>query len=126
MNTKIELVEKYAIAFRDLINAKVWTNRNSIRKTLCLSKDEDWSFLCVSMDIIEDACSAIDNFLTFGLNGPTKYNDIGEKYLRLYGILSSTYIQQEALLKLFQLMNVGPSLKQGKKLVDNLVPFLKN
>ena len=60
------------------------------------------------------------SFLRFGLNGPTKYNDIGEKYLRLYGILSATYIQQEALLKLYQIMNVPPTLQKGKGLVENL------
>jgi hypothetical protein len=73
------------------------------------------------MDIVEDACTAIDSFLKFGLNGPTKYDDVGKKYLRLYGILNATYIQQEALLKLYQLMNVPPSLKKGKELVDSLL-----
>lgn len=121
MNTKVELVEKYANAFRDLINAKIWPSKADIRETLRLSKDEDWAFLCISMDIVEDACTAISSFLKFGLNGPTKYDDVGEKYLRLYGILSATYIQQEAMLKLYQLMNVPPSLKKGKKLVDNLL-----
>ena len=31
------------------------------------------------------------------------------------------YIQQEALLKLYQLVNVPPSLKKGKELVDSLL-----
>lgn len=121
MNTRIELVEKYSKAFRDLINAKVRSSQADIRATLRLSKDVDWSFLCISMDVVEDACTAINNFLQFGINGPTKYNDVGEKYLRLYGILGATYIQQEALLKLYQLMNVPPSLKKGKELVDSLL-----
>jgi hypothetical protein len=120
MNTKIELVEKYGREFRDLINAKIWPDKVIIREALRLSKDEDWAFLCVSMDIVEDACTAIDSFLKFGLNGPTKYEDIGEQYLRLYGILSATYIQQEALLKIYQIMNVPPSLKKGKELIDKL------
>jgi hypothetical protein len=121
MNNTVELVEKYISAFRGLINSKIWPSKDSIRKTLRLSKDEDWSFLCVSMDIVEDACTAINNFLKFGLNGPTKYEDVGEKYLRLYGILSATYIQQEALLKLYQIVNVPPSFKKGKELVDKLL-----
>ncbi|MGD0784478.1 MAG: hypothetical protein ABR969_01540 [Sedimentisphaerales bacterium] len=120
MNNIVELVEKYISAFRGLINSKIWPSKDSIRKTLRLSKDEDWSFLCVSMDIVEDACTAINNFLKFGLNGPTKHEDVGEKYLRLYGILSATYIQQEALLKLYQIVNVPPSFKEGKELVDKL------
>ena len=121
MNTKVELVEKYGSAFRDLINTKIWPSKADIRETLRLSKDEDWAFLCISMDIVGDACTAINSFLKFGLNGPTKYDDVGEKYLRLYGILSATYIQQEALLKLYQLMNVPPSLNRGKELVDSLL-----
>ena len=120
MSNAVEIVGKYISAFRGLINSKIWPSKYSIRKTLRLIKDEDWSFLCVSMDIIEDACTAIDNFLKFGLNGPTKYEDVGEKYLRLYGILSATYIQQEALLKLYQIVNVPPSLKKGKELVNKL------
>ncbi len=121
MNTEVELVEKYASTFRDLINSKIWPNKASIREALRLSKDGDWEFLCISMDIIEDACTAINNFLKFGFNGPTKYDDVGEKYLRLYGILSATYVQQEALVKVYQLMNVGPSLKETKQLVDTLL-----
>ena len=121
MNTKVELVEKYGTAFRDLINTKIWSGKAGIRETLRLSKDEDWAFLCISMDIVGDTCTAINNFLKFGLNGSTKCNAFGEKYLRLYGILSATYIQQEALLKLYKLMNVPPSFKKGKELVDSLL-----
>ncbi len=121
MNTKVEQVEKYCDAFRDLINTVISPSKADIRKTLRLIKDEDWAFLCISMDVVGDACTAINNFLEFGLNGPTKHSDVGERYLRLYGILSAAYIQQEALLKLCQLMNAYPSLKEGKELVDNLL-----
>lgn len=54
------------------------------------------------------------------LDGPTKYNEDCERYLRLYGILSATYIQQEAVLKLYQLMNVPPTLKGAKNMIDTL------
>jgi len=121
MDKKTALLDSYGSVFRGLINAKIGPSSSSIRKTLKLSKDADWAFLCTSMDIIGDACGAIDNFLSFGLNGPTKYNDVGERYLRLYGILSATYIQQEAILKLYQLMNVPPTLKKGKDMLDSLV-----
>jgi len=121
MNTRIELIDKYAHAFRDLINTKIRPSPHDIRQTLHLSKDEDWFFLCVSMNIVEDASTAILNFIKFGLNGPTKYDDVGEKYLRLYGLLSATYIQQQALLKLYQLMNVPPSLKKARELIDKLL-----
>lgn len=48
------------------------------------------------MDIVRDSNDAIRNFLQFGLEGPTKYKNEGEKFLRLYGVLNATYIQQEA------------------------------
>jgi len=117
MDKKLDLVESYGSTFRNLINAKVQPTKLSIRDVLKLSKDEDWAFLCTAMDIIGDSCLAIDNFLKFGLDGPTKYNEYGERYLRLYGILSATYIQQEAVLKLYQLVNVPPTLKEGKDMI---------
>lgn len=58
------------------------------------------------MDIVDDASSAIHHVQTYGLSGPTKYNDMGEKYLRLYGLLSATYIQQQAILTIYKLMQV--------------------
>jgi hypothetical protein len=87
---------------------------------LKLSKDEDWAFLYTAIDIIGDACLAIKNFLKFDLGGPTKYNEAGKRYLRLYGILSPTYIQQEAILKLSHLVNVPPTLKEGKDMIARL------
>lgn len=120
MHTKLNLVESYGSAFRDLINAKVQPTKLAIREVLKLNKDEDWAFLCSAMDIIGDACLAIDNFLKYGLDGPTKYNEAGERYLRLYGILSATYIQQQAVLKLYQLINAPPTLKAGKDMIEAL------
>jgi len=114
------MVESYGSTFRDLVNAIVQPTKLSIREVLKLSKEEDWAFLCSAMDIIDDACLAIDNFLRFDLDGPTRYNEDGEKYLRLYGILSATYIQQEAVLKLYQLVNVPSSLREGRDMIESL------
>lgn len=57
------------------------------------------------MDVVGDASLAIDSFLKFSLDGPTRYEDMGERYLRLYGLLSAVYVQQQAVLKLYSLMN---------------------
>jgi hypothetical protein len=71
------------------------------------------------MDIVGDASTAIENFLQFGLDGPTRYDEVGEKYLRLYGVLNATYIQQAAVLKLYKLTNV-PELKEAKNQIESL------
>ncbi len=62
---------------------------------------------------------AIQNFLRFGLDGPARYEDIGERYLRLYGLLNAAYIQQDAVLKLYRLMSV-PDPKNVKRWIDSL------
>jgi hypothetical protein len=120
MDKKLDLLEAYGSTFRDLINATVQPTKLTIREVLRMSKDEDWAFLRSAMDIIGDVCLAIDSFLMFGLNGPTKYDEVGERYLRLYGILSATYIQQQAVLKLYQLMSVPPTLKEGVSMINGL------
>lgn len=107
-HSTVDLLDKYVNAFRELINTKVWSRRDkSIRELLRLNKDNDWNFICASMDIVSDASTAIENFLKYGLGGPTKFNDKGEEYLRLYGILNATYLQQGAILKLYKLANVS-------------------
>lgn len=115
----VEVIDNYAQAFRDLINEKNLSSSKKIKELLRLNKGEDWGFICTAMDIVGDASLAIRNFLHFGLNGPTKYEEIGERYLRLYGVLNATYIQQQAILNLYKLMNV-PDIKDAKKKLESL------
>jgi hypothetical protein len=114
MRPSIGLLDKYASTFRDLINAKVRSSDESVKSLLRLNKEPDWEFLCAAMDIIGDASTAIDNVVRFGLTGATKYEEIGEQYLRLYGLLSATYIQQESVLTIYRIMNV-PDPKKVKE-----------
>lgn len=100
----LNTLNHYADAFRDMVNARVRLRGEPVVR-LKLEKELDWSFLCVAMDILGDASLAIDNVLVFGLDGPTRYNNDGEKYLRLYGLLGATYSQQRAALKLHKLTN---------------------
>jgi hypothetical protein len=55
----------------------------------------------------------------FGLTGATKYEEIGERYLRLYGRLRPTYIQQESILTIYRIMNVSDP-KEIKERFDAL------
>lgn len=112
-------LNQYGQAFRNLINTKVRLNDQSIRELLKLNKDSDWRFICAAMDIVGDSESAINSFNRFGLEGPSRYDDIGEKYLRLYGLLSATYLQQESVVELYRLMNV-PKPKGARKKVSQL------
>jgi hypothetical protein len=119
MKDNINILQSYSSAYRDLVNDRNLSARIPIKDALRLNKDKDWSFICTSMDIVDDATLALDSFLKFGLDGPTKYDDIGEKYLRLYGILSATYIQQQAILTLYKLSNIQHP-KEANEKIQNL------
>lgn len=117
--SSLSLLDKYASTFRKMIQAKILGGKGPVKQLLKLGNDTDYDFLIAAMDIIGDASSAIAHFQQFGLSGPTKYDDIGEKYLRLYGLLSATYIQQQSVLTIYRLMNV-PDLTKMKAQFENL------
>jgi hypothetical protein len=54
-----------------------------------------WHQLCVAMDTIQDTDSAVSAYVEHEFPG-----DIGEKYLRIYGILQGLFMQQDALIEL--------------------------
>lgn len=55
--------------------------------------------------------------MKFGLSSPTgEAGDKGEKYLKLYGILNATYLQQNSIFKIYKILN-GPDIDSAK---DNI------
>lgn len=124
--TDLNVLNAYADEFRDLVNSKVWGGDEAPEKLMRLNDPNDWSFICVAMDVIGDASLAIENFLRFSLDGPTRYEEVGERYLRLYGLLNATYIQQEAVQKLFKLMNCPNPKLVRDKLATLVVRVLRN
>lgn len=90
-----------------------------VQTCLRLNKPEDWNYILASEDILEDSNTAISNFLKFGVSGPTKYNDLGEKYLRLYGVLNAAYLQQQAILNLYRFFQC-PNPKELRQQFNSL------
>lgn len=98
--------------YRDLVNGKIQKQRpddidptTHIKESLRINSTEDWGIICASMDVVDDSALGLKHFLLFGIDGPTKYNDIGEKYIRLYGVLNASYLQQQAILNLYKKSN---------------------
>jgi hypothetical protein len=115
MPSSLDLLHKYASLFRRMINTRVWGSERSIKDLLKLNSAADWDFLISAMDIVDDASAAIGHVQQFGLGGPTKYNDVGERYLRLYGLLSATYIQQQSINTIYRTMNLSdPKALKGR------------
>jgi hypothetical protein len=95
------------------------------KERLCFDSDNGWKFLTSSLDIVGDSQFAITTFLNHKIENGSKFNT-GENYLRLYGLLSAVYIQQQAILKLFDLFKTG-EIDELKKGFDDLeITFLRH
>ncbi len=102
-----ELLHDINELFVTITRNKIFKNEKEdfllhVQQCLKLNRKEDWNYILASEDILEDSNEAISNFLKFGLSGPTKYESLGEKYLRLYGVLNATYLQQQAMYNLYR------------------------
>lgn len=126
MNTYTQILREYETAFRDLVTFKNLSTTKKVKEAIRLNKSEDWSFICTALDVIGDTTQAINNFLEFGLEGNTDGNDPGEKYLRLYGVLNATYLQQFALVNLYKKSNLFKPKDVIKKMEKLEIYNLRN
>ncbi|MBW1616954.1 MAG: hypothetical protein JRJ49_10610 [Deltaproteobacteria bacterium] len=75
------------------------------------------------MDLVGDTYYAIKDFLKFGYDSPIKYDklgydNLGEKLLRLYGVLNAVYLQQSAILNLYTIFKLDNSKEFKKKIYE--------
>lgn len=104
-------------AYVSLINSvlttdsEYWNTKEEAILILC-NDEKKFNTLFNSMLILGDVNLAKQNYIEYGLTGPTKYEDYGEQYLRLYGIYNSVYLEQQAILCLYK--NLGIPLDKKK------------
>ena len=70
---------------------RVAVNEGSVHSALMRDRQK-WGQLCASMDAIQDTQCAIQAWA----GGPAS-DDLGERYLRLYGVLQALFLQQDAV-----------------------------
>lgn len=75
----------------------------AVIKYLKFSEPNDLTTLCSLLDILGDSEFSKENFEKFEISEPTKIEDIGEKHLRLYGILNSVNLQKSAIIEFLNL-----------------------
>ena len=126
MNDLSGLLKSIHDKFVELTRERIFLNYKEgddfyshVQKVVKLNRKDDWDIILASEDLIEDTNEAIAHFLQFGLTGLTKLDFIGEKYLRLYGILNAIYLQQSAVLNMYKLFNC-PNPNSIKLEFDNL------
>ncbi|MCP4969259.1 MAG: hypothetical protein GY932_01540 [Arcobacter sp.] len=92
--------------FAERDNNKYPDFRTEVMKRFGFEKIFGWNIMLNAIYLIEDTELAKISFLKFGLQGPSRYDDVGEKYLRLYGILNSIYQQYLAVSNLLELYKI--------------------
>jgi hypothetical protein len=93
----METLREISQWIRDYVN-------NPPHQQRLLSPDFSWNQLCTAMDVIDDLDLALGAYLAAGFP-----DDDGEKYLRIYGVLQSLFVQQDALCHLVAIVN--PSIR---------------
>ncbi len=126
MIKKLNFLDEYITILRDIVSFKAMKDERAneefnakMQRLLSLNSTKDLNIICASFDVVGDTNLAIKHFEHFGLSGATKYDDVGEKYLRLYGILNAIYLHKEAILSLYNKFNIENSTKVQKE-INNL------
>ncbi len=102
------------------------TFRNDVKKLYGFEKEFGWNILLNSFYVIDDTELAKISFKQFELQGPSRHPDIGEKYLRLYGILNAIYQQKLAVENLLEIHKVSNKKELLKQLSESKIIELRN
>jgi hypothetical protein len=127
-----DAISELSELFRRAVNLIVDSTSNGrflaefSKKLPMVGSSTDWHRLCAAMDILEDTETAKANFIRFGLQGQTRHQDIGETYLRLYGILNGIYLQRQALVTIAKYSNNGDLASLKSKLDKSEVVTLRH
>lgn len=88
----------------------------AFRKRLKFQKQNDWKRYRASVDLLDDTEYAIISGFEYQLGDINNQNrDIGEIFLRLYGILNAVYLQMSAFKEIANLLNYN----SGEKISEN-------
>lgn len=80
------------------------------------------------IDLIEDTESAITYFSTFGLERFNKRicNNLGEMYIKLYGILNAIYLQLSAIIEIYEICKIPNKNEIETKFRSHMIFELRN
>ncbi|QLG46895.1 hypothetical protein [Costertonia aggregata] len=102
------------------------TFRNDVKDFYGFEKKFGWNILLNAFYVIDDTELAKKSFKEFDLQGPSRHRDIGERYLRLYGLLNATYQQKLAVENLLEIHKVEKKKEHIKKLTDSELIIIRN
>jgi len=129
------IIEKYNNLQKEILSdfALKWdgenseTNfRNNVKEYYGFEKSFGWNILLNAFYVIDDTEFAKQSFNKFDLQGPSRHDDIGERYLRLYGLLNAVYQQKLAVQNLLEIHKVPKKKELIKNLSETKLIILRN
>jgi hypothetical protein len=102
------------------------TFRDDVKNFYGFEKEFGWNIILNSYYIIDDTELAKKSFKQFYLQGPSRHQDIGERYLRLYGFLNAVYQQKLAIDNLMEVFKLPKQKQISKELSENELLVLRN
>ena len=75
-----------------------YLNNTNLYERCFKSHLDEWNALCVAMDTIGDTCLSLEYYEASGIG-----DEYGEKYLKLYGLLQATFLQQDSIRQIYRI-----------------------
>ena len=130
---KESTIEKQIVILRTILSDIAEEDKNGsedfiefTNKYFGFDNEFGWNILMNAFYVFEDTELSKQDFKEFGLQGPCRHKNVGEKYLRLYGILNSCYQQYLALRNLMELFKLEPREKYIEQLHESNCIKLRN
>jgi hypothetical protein len=114
----INCIEKNVSTIRNIITRKLWIevkenhSFNEMMAEELQIEERQLPKVLSALDVIGDTDEAIMHFVSYGLNNSSKDVQIGEKYLKLYGILNALNMHKEAILALASVFGIDNNLRK--------------
>lgn len=104
---KFKKIHNLDTAVRDIIN-------RPRQQYVLIQKRKEWNQLCSALDLLGDTTLAIESYKI------SQFPDqIGGKYLSIYGILQALFLQQDAILHISEILDIETELpSELKKIRD--------
>lgn len=90
-----------------------------VRKKLIFQYQDDFKKMRSCIDLLEDTEDALINFFEYQLVTDRTKSNLGEIYLRLYGVLNAVYLQMQSIIEIAEIVRY-PSKQTIKEKIEAL------
>lgn len=110
ISERVALVNKCMEEIRNHINTPC-------EQSILLENKIHWNQICSSLDVMEDSLCSVDSYFSNKYEYP---EDIGLKYIYLYGLMQSLFLMQDAFQNLHEAFLIDYKATETLKEIRNL------